>query len=159
MREVFTRHCKKRKRLMHQVLNNFWQMFNCWFMLLMLYLPLLDICDWHSLFYELVKNWGMETSLDLIWSKVIWAKKVHSFLPKNIFYLAQKLLQKLIARLDGSLTSWKLDLCIFGQKNFFGVKNWEANHNQPIFLATWMLKNNCKEALAKNISTNPSLTF
>ena len=130
-------------------------MFNCWFMLLMLYLPLLDICDWHSLFYELVKNWGMETSLDLIWSKVIWAKKVHSFLPKNIFYLAQKLLQKLIARLDGSLTSWKLDLCIFGQKKlFWGKKIGKLTTTNQSF---WQLE--CWKIIAKNISTSPSLTF
>ena len=36
---------QKRKRLMHQVFNICWPMVSCWFMLLMLYLPLLDICD------------------------------------------------------------------------------------------------------------------
>ena len=33
---------QKRKRLMHQVFNIWWQTVSCWFMLLMLYFPLLD---------------------------------------------------------------------------------------------------------------------
>ena len=44
MHQVFTQHGKKRKRLMHQFFNICWQMVSCSFMLLMLYLPLLDIC-------------------------------------------------------------------------------------------------------------------
>ena len=34
---------------MHQVFNLCWQMVSCWFMLLMLYLPLLDICGFNVL--------------------------------------------------------------------------------------------------------------
>ena len=44
MHQFFSQHCKKRKRWMHQIVNIFWQMVSCWFMLLMLYLTLLDIC-------------------------------------------------------------------------------------------------------------------
>ena len=40
----FYTYLQKRYRLMHQVFNYCWQMFSCWFMSLMLYLPLLDIC-------------------------------------------------------------------------------------------------------------------
>ena len=42
---IFSQHGNKRKRWMHQIFNIFWQMVFCWFMLLMLYLPILDICD------------------------------------------------------------------------------------------------------------------
>ena len=42
--QIFWTTSQKRKRLMHQVFNIFLQMVSCWFMLVMLYLPLLDIC-------------------------------------------------------------------------------------------------------------------
>ena len=48
MHQVFTQHWKKEK-LMHQFFNICRQMVSCWFMLLLLNLPLLDIYDQHFL--------------------------------------------------------------------------------------------------------------
>ena len=43
-RYLISQDCNKRKIWMQQIFNICWQMICCWFMLLMLYLPLLDIC-------------------------------------------------------------------------------------------------------------------
>ena len=45
MHQFFSQHCKKRKRWRHQVFNICWQMVSCWFVLLILYLLNLDICE------------------------------------------------------------------------------------------------------------------
>ena len=50
MHQFLSQHCKKRKRWMHQIFYICWQMVSCWFMLLMMYLPLLDICGSNSNF-------------------------------------------------------------------------------------------------------------
>ena len=62
---------QRRKRLMHQIFNICWQMVSCWFILLMPYLPLLDICGitqiWVSLrwsIYILLFGW-LPTTLRL----------------------------------------------------------------------------------------------
>ena len=46
---IFLHSIEKRKRLGHQFFIICWQMVNCWFMLLMLYLPLLDSCEMYTL--------------------------------------------------------------------------------------------------------------
>ena len=68
---IFFTALQRRKRLMHQIFNICWQMVSCWFILLMPYLPLLDICGitqiWVSLrwsIYILLFGW-LPTTLRL----------------------------------------------------------------------------------------------
>ena len=68
MHQVFSQHFKKRKRSMHQIFNICWQMISCWFMLLMPYLPLLDICGEYS-HYPKSEHMGSISQKIASWAK------------------------------------------------------------------------------------------
>ena len=93
---------QKRKRWMHQIFNICKQMVSCWLMLLMLYLPLLDIyedflfdsnfkrklCQWRSVLCQILKSY-QDDNQSKSW-KTSAAREVDTKVANLLLKVAQK---------------------------------------------------------------------